>query len=385
MSAHHHHRATQAKKITYVGAFINFLQGIIKLIGGYWFNSHALIADGFHSFSDLLTDFLVVFGAHFGSQHADAEHPYGHARIETATTLLLSLLLIAAGVSIGWHSFETWQSNALEKPDIFALVIACGSVLVNELIFYFTLKIGDTIESDLVKANAWHHRADSASALMVSLGILGGVLGYSYLDALAAIIVALLIIKMGLQYTYQSIHELIDSAVDPEQIKAIQDIILATTGVQKIHQLRTRRMGGRVFVDVHILVHSYISVSEGHYIAQKVHRSLIKSLPKVQDVTVHVDPEDDEIYAPSVHLPDRLILERTLFKPLQQQFSSIQTWNLHYLNGKLVVDLFIKINHPQLETILGPIQKHFSAHTYIETIRIFLIAHELDLPFQPSS
>jgi cation diffusion facilitator family transporter len=373
------HRAHQAKKITIIGAIVNLLQGLIKILGGLWFNSHALIADGFHSFSDLITDFMVFFGAHYGNQAADETHPYGHQRIETATTLFLSLLLILAGAGIGWHAYEALANKVLTPPTYGALIVAGLSILSNELVFYFTLRTGNRIQSDLIKANAWHSRADSASSLVVAVGVLGSMMGYTYLDAFAAIVVALLIIKMGIEYVWTSLKELVDTAVDPELTREIEKIITSVPGVNKIHQLRTRSMGQHVLVDVHILVFPYLTVSEGHFIAQHVHQALLKHLPIIQDVTVHVDPEDDELFPPSVHLPNRKIIEETWLVPLQKTFPNIQTWGLHYLSGKLSIDLYISPTDQNLSHVHEHCQSMFAKTPYIKTIRIFTLTHEFNL------
>lgn len=369
---------TSAKQITLIGASINSLQGFIKILGGLWFNSHALIADGIHSFSDLLTDVMVLFGAHYGNQAADESHPYGHQRIETITTLFLSLLLIFAGLGIGVHVYNEWSKpGEISSPTYGALIIACLSILSNELIFYFTLRVGHHIHSELIKANAWHHRADSASALVVAIGIMGSMLGYDYLDATAAFIVIMLIIKMGVEYAWNSTKELIDTAPHPALIREIEQIITLVPGVNKIHQLRTRSMGSRILVDVHILVFPYLTVSEGHFIAQHVHHDLIKKLPLIQDVTVHVDPEDDELYTPSLHLPNRKTIEQTWLIPLQKQFPVIQTWALHYLAGQLSIDLYLAASEKSYAPLYTHCQTLFDALPDMKMIRFFILSHDL--------
>lgn len=375
----HSHRSQQAKKITIIGAVVNSLQGIIKIVGGVYYNSHALIADGIHSFADLLTDFMVIFGSHYGSQDADEMHPYGHQRIETATTLFLSLLLIVAGIGIVWHTYDEWLHQTLDHPTIGALLIAVLTIILNEILFYITLNVGKTINSNLVKANAWHHRSDSASALVVTLGITGSILGYHYFDAIAAIIVAILIIKMGVVYAWNSLKELIDTAASPEITKKIEHIITAVPGVNKIHQLRTRSMGAHIIVDVHVLVFPYISVSEGHYIAHNVHNSLLKHLPIINDVTVHIDPEDDEFLPLSGHLPNRKNIEQIWLTPLQVRFPQIKMWNLHYIAGQLIFDIYLKSQDPNTSEIAEYCQQLFSKETIIKTIRLFTLAYEVNI------
>lgn len=363
-------RYHQAKKVTLIGAAVNALLGVIKLVGGIAFHSHALVADGLHSFSDLVTDLMVVFASKYGSQDADAAHPYGHKRIETAATFLLALLLILAGVGIAWDSVEEIIHHQHNKPGFFALPIAVLSILANEALFHYTHHIGKRIQSDLIIANAWHHRSDAASSIVVLIGLIGSWIGWVGFDALAAVIVGGLIIQMGLSYGYNSIKELVDTAVDPVLLTQIEQTIQHIDGVQKVHQLRTRMMGGDIFIDVHILVEPNISVSEGHYIAQHVHVILMNQFDRVQDVTVHVDPEDDEICSPSLHLPNRKTLELEWLKKWQNDFPCIQGWILHYLNGHVSIDLICSHKPQQENTLCKRILDDLVKHPHIEQVRL---------------
>jgi len=191
-----HDRYWQAKKVTLIGAVVNALLGIVKLVGGFLFHSHALVADGVHSFSDLITDVMVLFASKYGSLDADDTHPYGHQRIETAATLLLALLLILAGFGIAWDAFDELIHATSTVPDWLSVPVICISIVANEILFHYTRHIGNKINSQLIIANAWHHRSDAASSIIVLLGLIGSLSGYVYLDALAAIIVGLMIIKI---------------------------------------------------------------------------------------------------------------------------------------------------------------------------------------------
>lgn len=347
-------RYQQAKKVTLIGALVNALLGVIKLVGGIIFHSHALVADGIHSFSDLITDVMVLFASKYGSQMADDSHPYGHQRIETAATFLLALLLILAGTGIAWDALHDLLNHISEQPNWVALLIALLSILANEVLFYYTQYIGKKIQSALIMANAWHHRSDAAASAVVALGLIGSLLGFAFLDAIAAIIVGLLIIKMGLTYGWNSVKELVDTAVEPAILENIEGIIQSINGVKKIHQLRSRLMGGDILIDVHILVSPYISVSEGHYIAQHVHHTLMEQCERVNDVIVHVDPEDDEEHCPSLHLPNRAALEKELLLPWQHTFPMITHWVLHYLESAIEIDL-IYINTTDIKPMMDRI------------------------------
>lgn len=366
-------RATRylfAKKVTLLGALINVLLGISKLVGGLWFHSHALFADGLHSFSDLLTDAMVLFASKYGNQDADAMHPYGHQRIETTATLLLALVLVLTGVGIGWDAAHHLLYSAPVVPGVFSLPIVVLSIVANEALFYYMRRVGQRIESSLLLANAWHHRSDAWASGIVLLGLLGSFVGFYWLDAVAALVIGALIIKMGLHYGWSSIKELIDTGVDAETRDHIEQLIRHTEGVEKIHQLRTRMMGQDIYVDVHVLVDSFISVSEGHHIAQKVHVKLMKTVKAIKDVTVHVDPEDDEVASPSFHLPSRKQLEKNLLHALREDFPEIQTWQLHYLDGNLVVDVILNDVAAPSQALEQRLQQVLSEHPHLISIRL---------------
>lgn len=367
---HEGERYKLAKRVTLIGAAINALLGLTKLIGGLVFHSHALVADGVHSFSDLITDVMVLFASKYGSQDADASHPYGHKRIETATTLVLALLLILAGIGIAWDSLNEIIYMHHTQPKFMSLPIAAVSILANEALFHYTNRIGIRIQSNLIIANAWHHRSDAASSTVVLIGLLGSLAGWLFLDALAAIIVGGLIIQMGWSYGWNSVKELVDTAVEPEFFMEIEHIIQQINGVHKVHQLRTRLMGGDIFIDVHILVSPHISVSEGHYIAQQVHRALTHQLEKVKDVTVHVDPEDDETSAPSFNLPNRKTIELEFLNKLQMDHPEIKDWILHYINGALSIDIICDPSIQSESCLKERIKNDLSTQSYILTVRL---------------
>lgn len=363
-------RYWQAKKITLLGAFSNGFLGVIKVIGGYFFHSHALIADGIHSFSDLLTDIMVLIASKYGSHDADDSHPYGHQRIETAATLFLSLLLSVAGVGIAWDSLHILLQKTIYKPDWLSIPIICMSILLNELLFHYSRFIGMQIKSSLIIANAWHHRSDAASSVVVLIGLLGSLLGIHYLDAVAAVIVGFMIIKMGWDYGWNSIKELVDTAVSPELLQEIEQTIKSVDGVQKVHQLRSRTMGSDIFVDVHILVNPKITVSEGHYIAQHVHQALVTHIAHIKDVTVHVDPEDDELLNPSMHLPSRSALNQQLFHELCLNVPDLLFWNIHYLNNHISIDIVCTEQFNQWDRL---------HHQIVETLGLQINIKEINL------
>lgn len=381
--AHHHHhhelpdtsdsRYAEIKRVTLIGSAIDLLLAVFKLLFGYIAQSQALIADGVHSLSDLATDFMVIYAAKHGSKEADEDHPYGHGRFETLATVALGIALIAVAAGIAWDSVQRlFHPDALLNPGAWALVIAVLSVLSKEWIFHYTMHVAKRLNSNMLKANAWHSRTDAISSIVVVVGIGGTMAGLEYLDAVAAVIVGVMVAKIGWDLVWQSLHELVDTALDPERVDVIRQEVLSVGGVRELHMLRTRQMGGEALVDVHVIVDPKLSVSEGHYIGEKVRRRLIEEVEEVADVMVHVDPEDDEKMAPSLHLPNRAWIEGQLYEKWQGLpiASRISRLTLHYLDGKLEVEIYLPADlSPQTEEIRGELGQLVAKAKELDEIR----------------
>jgi len=338
----HNNRYLQARRITLIGVVVNVFLAILKVVFGVLGNSHALMADGVHSFSDLLTDIVVLLASRYGSEEADRNHPYGHGRIETAATVALSLLLIGVGFGIIVDAGSHLMGGvSAEEIGASVLIIAAISVVANEALFRYTLKVAEQIRSNLLRANAWHSRTDAASSIVVLVGVAGSLMGFPFLDSFAAMIVGVFIVKMGWGLGWSSIKELVDTGLDEAMLSRIEEIISEVKGVESIHQLRTRSVGGNVFVDVHVMVDARLSVSEGHYIGDRVHVALKNDTDDIVDVTVHIDPEDDEVEEPSDGLPSReelMALLRLRWEGLPG-VDSMDDFIIHYLAGKIHLEL----------------------------------------------
>ncbi|MBS0357694.1 MAG: cation transporter [Proteobacteria bacterium] len=377
--AHHHHHAhrySQTKRMTIFVSFTNALLGFLKIIFGLLGHSMALVADGIHSFADLITDVLVFFAVRFSTQAADLEHPYGHARIETAATVLLAVIVILSGAGIAYDAVIEMHEKTLQKPDFYVLVVAFISIVIKEILYRYTLRVAKHIDSRLLQANAWHHRSDAAASMVVLIGITGAILGFRYLDAIAAIIVGLMVAKMGWELGWSSIRELIDTGVDPELLEKMHETISTVPGVRFIHQLRTRSMSGRILVDVHVQVDPDLSVSEGHYIGHQVHHQLQKKIPSIQDVTVHIDPENDEV-APLTH---DLHPREEVLKVLEEKCRGLKGSDemthihLHYLSGKIQVEIVfphaVLSNPAELQVLTEQYRKALADIKYISSVKL---------------
>lgn len=342
-------RFSAMRRVTLVGSLVNLTVSCAQIAGGLLTHSQALTADGLHTLSDLASDIVVLLAAKHGSQDADDEHPYGHRRIETLGSVIVGIALMAVAAGIAIQAFgHLLQPVHGPGPEPIALAFAALAIIAKESLYHYTIAVANRVKSNLLRANAWHHRSDVMSSLIVFAGIGGTLLGFEHLDAIAAIIVAVMILRIGWQLSSGGVSELIDTGLDSEETEAIRKAILTHDGVKNLHMLRTRSMGGEALADVHILVNPRISVSEGHQIGEAVRSYLIGHFENVSDVTVHVDPEDDEQEASCAHLP----LRQTLLAALRAQWKDIpdaerlENVHLHYLNGRVHLELFMPLRTP---------------------------------------
>ncbi|HFD80049.1 MAG TPA: cation transporter, partial [Gammaproteobacteria bacterium] len=333
-------------------------------------------ADGVHSLSDLATDFIVLYAAKHSHREADEDHPYGHGRIETLATVGLGIGLIAVSLGIGFDAVERMnEPEHLPVPGMLALVVAAVSIVAKEVIYQYTRRAALRLRSNMLMANAWHSRSDAISSVVVVIGVGGAMMGHAYLDPVAAIAVAVMITKIGFDLVRTSTRELIDTALEPEVVERIRREIHAVDGVRAVHMLRTRRSGGDALVDVHLQVDPHISVSEGHQIGDTVRRRLMDRVEGITDVTVHIDPEDDELGSPC----DRLPLRSDLVEKLRQQWKDIEgveadDVTLHYLSGKLQVDLSLPLSvldrHPDVRALIMEIEEAARRVPEVDSVRV---------------
>jgi cation diffusion facilitator family transporter len=328
-------------RASYVGAAINILQTSLKIGFGLLWQSSALIADGVHSLSDLLSDFLVIVAVRLGSREADYEHPYGHRRFETIATVILGISLLLIGGGIAWSVMKRMeQPEHLATPDVMSLGVVVLSILVNEWLYHYTKRIAKVTRSKLLLANAWHQRSDAISSVVVLFGIGAVLLGYPLADAIAAIVVALMVVKIGLNLIMQGIKELVDTSLPPKKLAEIRTAILDIEGVEGIHLLRSRQMGEDALIDAHIIVDPRITVSEGHSISDAVRDELISRFDDVMDVLVHVDPENDEGLfekSPLCRRDVKLLLDTYLADVKH----AINDFKIHYLDGQIEVEVIL--------------------------------------------
>ena len=334
-------RARRIHNTTLTAAATNLGLALGQITVGVFANAQSLVADAFHTLSDLLADGLVMFANRRGSEPADKDHPYGHARIETVASLALGLLLIVVGGGfLASSGLRLQHGGAVPGLHPLALWMALATLAAKEGLFRFMLKAGREIRSPMLEANAWHARSDAASSLVVALGIAGSLIGFSYLEPLAAAIVGFMIARMGARLAIDAVRELIDTGLDERELERLRATISTTPGVVGLHELRTRRMAHQVLVDAHVQVNPRITVSEGHRIAEAVRGRVQKNHRDVQDVLVHVDVETDMDMVRSGAMPDRDELLRNLASILGEDLPQPMQVRLHYLHGSVEAELY---------------------------------------------
>ncbi len=279
------------RSVTYLGMVVNVFLSLIKLAIGLLVSSLALVADGVHSLSDLVTDVAVVVGSHLGAKEPDRSHPYGHGRLETFSALLIAFVLIAVGGTMIHYATISIARNEVSVPHWAVMLAAVLSILAKEAIYQVTRKAAVTSHSTALYANAWHHRSDALSSVAVLIGYTTLYFGFDHGDQVAAIAVGLMIIYVGVKVIADSLRELTEGAVDPQTLQHVKDIMAADQAIRQWHRLRTRTVGREVFLDVHILVDPGLNVAAAHEISERLERALDEEIARPINITVHIEPD----------------------------------------------------------------------------------------------
>ncbi len=290
-------RIKETRKLTFICVAGNILLTILKFIAGFLGKSAAMMADASHSMSDILTDIVLLFGVQWASKPADKEHPYGHARIETLCALFISVFLLFVAGAIFFASFkeilQVLKGNTLIKPGYIALIMAFLSVVVKEIMYQYSVKVGRKINSLAVMANAWHHRSDAFSSLAALIGIGGAIfLGgkWTVLDPLVGIVISILILVIALKMTKNAIDEIIDRSLPQEDIKRIKEIALSIEGIKNPHAIKTRRSGYKIFIDLHIDIDKETTFIKAHDKTTLLENKLKKVYGAHTVIIVHAEP-----------------------------------------------------------------------------------------------
>ena len=280
-------RYCEANKVTIISILWNIVLAIIKILAGIIGKSNAMIADGAHSASDIISSVGVLIGNKIASIPKDKGHNYGHEKAET----LLAILLVILSIKIGYNGvYSLFHLNEVQIPTTFPLVVSVISILIKEYQYRITIKVAKKTNSPALKADAWHHRSDALSSVAAFIGIGGAILGFKSLDSIASIVVALFIAKVGIEILIGSANELMDISIDEEKEKEIKTIVDEVEGIKSLREIRTRKYGAMAYVDLVICVDKDISVFEGHRIASDLENLILKKMKFIKGVTVHVEP-----------------------------------------------------------------------------------------------
>lgn len=352
------------QRVTLIGAAANLPLGAIKILVGWFGGSAALVADGVDSLADVTCDAVVLAAVHVGSKSADQDHPYGHARIETAAMMLVALLMMASALWIAWHAVDRLSGPPLAPPSWWALAVAAGVLLLKEGLYRYASRVARQTRSQLLAASAWHYRSDAASSLIALIAIAGSLAGFATLDALGAIAIAGLIVVMAARYAWRSLRELVDTGLDPERVAAVRSQIAAVPGVRRMRRLRTRTMGGHAaYADVGVLVDPYISLTEAHRISEAITERLVAHVDELADICVHIEPDGHADAPAAFELP----LRDELLARLRQAWAGlpeaahIERVTLHYLNDAVDAEVLLPLEQAQTAGSAAALRSRFAA------------------------
>ncbi len=279
-------------RVTWVGLWLNLGLALLKIGAGIGAGSQAVLADGIHSLSDLVTDVVVLVGLRYWTAPPDERHPHGHGRIETLVTVFIGCALLAVALGLGYGALAGVRAEGLAAPGWVAFWAALLSLGAKEVLYRWTMVKARETGSAALKANAWHHRSDALSSLPAALAVAVAAVfpEWSFVDRVGAFVVCLFILQAGGKITWPALEQLIDRGATEEQIRRIEEVAMQTGGVQEVHAVRSRYLGQGLQVDLHVLVDPELTVREGHVIAEKVKVRLLELCGSVQDVVVHLEP-----------------------------------------------------------------------------------------------
>ncbi|BDR66626.1 cation diffusion facilitator transporter [Clostridium tetani] len=280
----------EGKKVSLITILLNTILCVFKVVAGILGKSSAMIADGIHTLSDVITTFMVILGLKISNKEKDKEHPYGHEKFEPVFAKIISTLLLLTGIFIAYEGIKILRNGNYNTPGRIALIAAFISIIFKEFMYRYTINTAKKIDSISMEADAWHHRSDALSSIGTFLGIFGARAGFKILDPLTGIVVSFFIIKVAMEFYLKSVKKLVDTSANEDIINKIKDETLKITGVKRIHDLKTRMFGNKVYVDIEICVNSEMTVAESHNIATKVHDNIESEIENIKHCMVHVEP-----------------------------------------------------------------------------------------------
>ncbi|MBR3560878.1 MAG: cation transporter [Oscillospiraceae bacterium] len=269
----------------------NVLLSVVKLLSGVLARSGAMVSDAIHSASDVVSTIIVMIGVKASEKASDREHPYGHERMECVAAIVLSAILMATGLLVGWSGVEKIvHREDLPVPGIAALFAAVLSIAVKEGMFWYTRHYARSLDSEALMADAWHHRSDALSSVGALLGIAGARLGYPILDPLSSVVICVFIGKAAIDIFRDAVDKMVDHSCDEATERAIRGCVMGHEGVEHIDLLRTREFGNRIYIELEISVDGQLPLVDAHAIAERVHNDVEMAFPQVKHIMIHVNP-----------------------------------------------------------------------------------------------
>ncbi len=375
----------EATRVTLIGMCLDLLLSAGKIVGGIFTNSFALVTDGIHSLTDAITDVFVIVMARVAHTAPDAEHQYGHRRFETLGTIAMGIVFfITAGILLYDSVKRLSTIDSIPIPGIAGIFIAAISIGSKEWIYQYTMRVARRLNSNLLRANAWHSRSDAISSIAVLIGIFGAQQGWVWMDVVAAMFVALIIAKIGWELCADSLRELVDTAIPPHRRALLESSILETEGIQAITELRSRLSGGKIILEARLQVNPRISVSEGHQLGEMACAALMGKFSDIEDVVFHIDPEPvsgesfrDEPGKNLELFPERSVILADIRSHWENLLddADIDRMDLHYLDYGVEVDLTLKRDGLSTD-MMEKLKTAVSELDYIISIRVFRKVYE---------
>ncbi len=284
-------RYDESNKITVISILLNIGLTILKILAGILGNSTAIIADGLHSASDIITSIGILIGNKISRKPRDDEHQYGHEKAESLVSFILAAVLIGIALKIGYDGFKDLINiNNILVPNALPLVVALISIAVKEYQYQITIRVAKKINSSSLKADAWHHRSDAFSSIAAFIGIGGAMLGFKILDPIASIIVAIVVIKVGIEILKSACDELMDSSISKEDIREIKSLIDNNKKIYGIKDFKSRKYGSIAYIDMSIFIDKSKTLEEAHDIADNLEHSIISNLNYIKEINIHTEP-----------------------------------------------------------------------------------------------
>lgn len=287
-------RFDSADRIIWIGFWVNAVLMVFKLAAGYWGRSDAVFADGIESACDFVAIFSTIIALKLGRKPFDEKHPYGHGRAESLAAILVSLIIIATGVWIMIDSLHTIIDRDFKSPGMIAVAAAFFTIIIKEWLYRFTYKTGKRLESPALLATSKDHRKDAITSVSTLIGVTGAYFGWGMLDPLAAGLTSLFILHIGWQTFRDAGHDLMDGSVAPDFIVEVTRLAESVDRVEHVHDIRARRSGQYMIIDLKLDMDPDMTVKESHDIATRVKRLIFEGFPNVGDVMIHINPHEEE-------------------------------------------------------------------------------------------